>query len=107
MIKFCQEHLLIGNELTQLPVTEKRRPIVRGEPRAEARINNMLAFHQFTNLKILKPSTTEDEEEQTETIVRDKERLRNKTQTKQRIYSQVSGCEELGNRETEMELFEI
>uniref|UniRef100_A0A336L4L5 CSON003764 protein n=1 Tax=Culicoides sonorensis TaxID=179676 RepID=A0A336L4L5_CULSO len=100
--RFCNENLVIGNEI-ELPNSGKTsakseknvKKMVeadsneidsegsamegRGEPRAEARVQLESNYHQFTNLKIIKGTPEEVEEEN---------RKKNEQKRRQRVYSQ-------------------
>lgn len=85
---YCAENLVIGNEMELQKRSKSASQYYRkGEPVAEARIQQQQdqIFHQFTNIKILKP--TLDEKTELE-IAEERERER-EIKRKQRIYSQV------------------
>ena len=74
MNKYCNQHLLIGNEVEPIrnEIYENDRP---GEPVAEARMSDQNYHH----LTILKPSSNDENQDQ----------FRKKVPKQQRVYSQV------------------
>lgn len=86
--KYCDEHLRIDNEPTeQMRTTPKMVRTKKGDPIAEARIQNE---QSFTHLKIIKSSDRDEQPEEGKSLSPTNPDERPKKQKNSRIYSQVN-----------------